>query len=48
MALLDEGETDWKVLAIDVKDPLAAQLNGTEEPEWVEMLKKKFFFHCRH
>jgi len=22
------GETDWKVLAIDVNDPLAEQLNG--------------------
>lgn len=28
MALLDEGETDWKVLAIDVKDPMADRLNG--------------------
>jgi len=28
MALLDEGETDWKVLAIDVNDPLAPKLNG--------------------
>jgi inorganic pyrophosphatase len=29
MALLDEGETDWKVLVIDVNDPLAPRLNGT-------------------
>jgi inorganic pyrophosphatase len=28
MALLDEGETDWKVIAIDVNDPLAPKLNG--------------------
>ena len=28
MALIDEGETDWKVIAIDVNDPLASQLNG--------------------
>ena len=28
LALLDEGETDWKVIAIDTKDPLAKQLNG--------------------
>ncbi|CAB3996977.1 inorganic pyrophosphatase [Paramuricea clavata] len=27
MALIDEGETDWKVLAIDVKDPLASKMN---------------------
>lgn len=28
MALLDEGETDWKVITIDVNDPLAPKLNG--------------------
>lgn len=28
MALLDEGETDWKVVTIDVNDPLAEKLNG--------------------
>jgi len=33
MALLDEGETDWKVLAIDVKDPLAPKLNDIEDVE---------------
>jgi inorganic pyrophosphatase len=27
IALLDEGETDWKLIAIDVKDPLAQHLN---------------------
>jgi len=27
IALLDEGETDWKLIAIDVNDPLAPQLN---------------------
>jgi len=27
MALIDEGETDWKVIAIDVNDPLAEKLN---------------------
>lgn len=27
MALVDEGETDWKLIAIDVTDPLAAVLN---------------------
>ena len=29
MALLDEEETDWKVIVIDHKDPLAPKLNGT-------------------
>ena len=28
MAMIDEGETDWKLIAIDVRDPLASQLNG--------------------
>jgi inorganic pyrophosphatase len=29
MAMIDEGETDWKIIAIDVNDPLAPKLNGT-------------------
>ncbi|KAJ2144821.1 Inorganic pyrophosphatase [Coemansia sp. RSA 678] len=33
MALIDEGETDWKVLAIDVNDPLAAKMNDVEDIE---------------
>lgn len=28
MAMLDEGETDWKVVAVDIKDPMASKLNG--------------------
>src|SRR5690606_25316543 len=31
MALLDEGETDWKVLCINVNDPLASKLNDIED-----------------
>ncbi len=27
-AMIDEGETDWKILAIDIKDPLADKING--------------------
>jgi len=33
MALIDEGETDWKIIAIDVKDPLADKLNDIEDVE---------------
>jgi inorganic pyrophosphatase len=33
MALLDEGETDWKVIAIDVNDPLASKLHDIEDVE---------------
>ncbi len=32
-ALLDEGETDWKVIVIDVNDPLASKLNDIEDVE---------------
>lgn len=28
LAMIDEGETDWKVIVIDVNDPMASQLNG--------------------
>lgn len=33
MALLDEGETDWKVIAIDSRDPLADKLNDIGDVE---------------
>ena len=33
MALIDEGETDWKLLAIDVKDPMAEKLNDVADIE---------------
>ena len=33
MALLDEGETDWKVIVVDVNDPLASKLNDVEDVE---------------
>src|SRR5436190_9311613 len=33
MALLDEEETDWKVIVIDINDPLAHKLNDIEDVE---------------
>jgi len=33
IALIDEGETDWKILAIDVTDPLAPELNNVDDIE---------------
>ena len=33
MALLDEGETDWKVIVIDINDPIASKLNDSEDIE---------------
>lgn len=32
-AMIDEGETDWKIIAIDVNDPLAKELNDIEDVE---------------
>lgn len=33
MALIDEEETDWKVIVIDINDPLASKLNDIEDVE---------------
>ncbi|XP_012269002.1 inorganic pyrophosphatase isoform X2 [Athalia rosae] len=33
VALIDEGETDWKILTIDVNDPLADQINDVNDIE---------------
>merc|ERR1711963_185976 len=33
LAMIDEGETDWKILAIDVNDELAPKLNDIEDVE---------------
>lgn len=30
-ALIDEGETDWKVVTIDVNDPVAEKLNDIQD-----------------
>ena len=35
MALVDEGECDWKVLAIDTQDPKASQVNDIEDVDKV-------------
>ena len=32
-AMIDEGETDWKIVCINVKDPLASRLNDIESVE---------------
>ncbi|GFO39220.1 inorganic pyrophosphatase-like [Plakobranchus ocellatus] len=33
MCLIDEGETDWKVIAIDVTDPMAEKINDVADVE---------------
>lgn len=30
--MIDDGETDWKLLGIDVNDPAADKLNGLIDP----------------
>ena len=31
LAMIDEGETDWKIIAIDVNDPRASSLETVED-----------------
>ncbi|XP_020628468.1 inorganic pyrophosphatase-like [Orbicella faveolata] len=33
VAMIDEGETDWKLFCIDVNDPLAKEMNDVEDIE---------------
>eukprot|EP01098_Paradermamoeba_levis_P007446 TRINITY_DN3079_c0_g1_i1.p1 TRINITY_DN3079_c0_g1~~TRINITY_DN3079_c0_g1_i1.p1 ORF type:complete len:258 (+),score=93.11 TRINITY_DN3079_c0_g1_i1:119-892(+) len=47
LALIDEGETDWKVITIDIKDPLAEKLNDLadlekEKPGYIKMMHDWF------
>ena len=32
-ALIDEGETDWKLIVVDVNDPLSEKLNDLKDVE---------------
>ena len=43
MALIDEGETDWKVIAIDITDPLAEKLQGLNIILILNFLRKPVF-----
>lgn len=33
LALIDDNETDWKVIAINISDPLAHELNDIDDVE---------------
>ena len=33
IALIDEGETDWKLIAIDTRDPMADELHDVRDVE---------------
>ena len=43
MALIDEGETDWKVIAIDINDPLAEKLDGKLNRRILVLVESKVF-----
>lgn len=44
LAMIDEGETDWKVIVINVEDELADKLNSLED---VEKLKPEYLTATR-
>merc|ERR1712088_428351 len=44
LAMIDEGETDWKVMCIDVKDELADKINNLDD---VEKLKPGYLADTR-
>lgn len=37
-AMIDDGELDWKVIAINTKDPLAEKINDVEDVERCDIL----------
>jgi len=43
-AMIDEGETDWKIIAIDVEDPNASKINDSSDIEKVLPGKMKEVF----
>jgi len=43
-AMIDEGETDWKIVVVDVNDPLASQLNEYSDIDKVLPGKTKEVF----
>ena len=54
LAMIDEGETDWKVIGIDINDPLASKLSDVSDVDvympgllkttidWFKLYKVKF------
>lgn len=48
--ILDEGQTDWKIIAIDIHHPLAAKLSDISDVEKVlpGMLESLKSWYCRY
>lgn len=47
LAILDQGETDWKIIAIDVHDPLASKIDCVADverhmPTYLDVMKYWF------
>ena len=36
LAMIDEGETDWKVIAVNVEDPDVANYNDINDVKWLK------------
>lgn len=49
-AVLDEGETDWKIVAIDVSDPLAERMTdiGDVEKQLPGFLESLKTWYCNY
>lgn len=47
IALIDQGEMDWKVLGVNAEDPIANQLRGSRR-EWGECIDYCDFFKYFH
>merc|ERR1712176_1327094 len=44
LAMIDDGELDWKVLAISTEDPLASEYNDIDDvPEYVKAGIREWF-----
>lgn len=60
LALIDEGETDWKVIVINTEDPEAGSFNSRDNlkikvvyvagkyAKTVQLFGINFFFHLLH
>jgi inorganic pyrophosphatase len=44
LGLIDEGETDWKLLGIDIRDKLASQVIFKNKQNFARKLSLFFFW----
>ncbi|KAJ2975615.1 hypothetical protein NQ176_g5421 [Zarea fungicola] len=46
LAMIDDNTTDWKVIAIDIKDPIASKVNNLDDLESFRPGSRKSFYDC--